>query len=300
MTRANRSLRTGVAASVFVRLALALVASCDSVPAPTVPTDAQLLLERPYDLRLPKAQQGPAPLLLALHGQCSSPGALDDFLQLSTAASAAGFILVFPYGSVTESGCAFWNASANGLWPYDESYLAAVIADVKQRQDVDPHQVVVLGNSLGAFMAQRMGCAHAEVVTAVVSLAGLVSLAPGVCAPTQPVGYLGAHGDADSVITYDGSPFLGDPPKQTAPSAHDTANLWATHNGCAGAVARTGQTFDFVPGLPGAETFVEAAPACPPSGAAELWTLHGADHGPDVTAEFAVQVLAWAKAHPRK
>jgi polyhydroxybutyrate depolymerase len=141
---------------------------------------------------------------------------------------------------------------------------------------------------------------HAEAVTAVVSLAGLVSTAPGFCAPTQALSYLGVHGDADGVISYDGSPFIGDPPRQSSPSAHDSANLWATHNGCAGPVAATGQRFDFVPDLAGEETTVESAPGCPAGGAAELWTVHGADHGPDVTSDFAVRVLGWLAARPRK
>jgi polyhydroxybutyrate depolymerase len=209
-------------------------------------------------------------------------------------------ILALPIGSGANVGCSFWNASGNGFPPYDELYLMALIADVKKKQNVDPKQVIVLGHSLGGFMANRMGCAHAETVTTVVSFAGLVSLATGGCVPSEPVSYLGAHGDADSVITYDGSPFYGDPPKQTSPSAHDTVNLWASKNGCTGKVALTGQTFDFVPELPGAETFVEAAPGCPANGAAELWTLHGAEHGPDVTTDFAVKVLAWVKAHRRK
>jgi polyhydroxybutyrate depolymerase len=296
MTRALR-LCVRLAACAALAAASVCTSACFSVDPAPKPSAAQLLQERPYDLHLPAGKQGPLPLLLALHGQCGSPLALDAWLSLTSAASAAGVVLALPYGEVSDSGCAFWNASGNGRWPYDEDYLAAVIADVAAKQQIDPKQVWVLGNSLGAFMAQRFGCARADVVTGVVSLAGLVSTAPGKCEPTRPLAYLGVHGDADSVISYDGSPFIGDPPRQSSPSAHDSANLWATHDGCAGPVAATGQTLDLVPDLPGAETLVERAPGCPAGSASELWTIHGADHGPEVSADFSAQVLAWLAAH---
>lgn len=293
MTRAPRR---------FVQLTAcaAALSACFSVDPPHTPSAVQLLFERPYDLHLPPGKSGPLPLLLALHGQCGTSLDLDAWLGLTGSAANAGVVLALPYGAVGGNGCAFWNASGNPRWPFDEAYLAAVIADVKAKHEIDPKRVWVLGNSLGAFMAQRLGCVHAEVVTGVVSLAGLVSMAPGKCEPSQPLAYLGVHGDADSVIRYDGSPFIGDPPRQSSPSAHDAANLWATHDGCAGPIAATGETLDLVPDLAGAETIVERAPGCPAGSASELWTMHGADHGPEVSSDFSARVLAWLQTNAKR
>lgn len=283
----------------LLTLVLALAGcACDSAHPPTKPTPAELLQKRPYALRVPPVPRSPAPLVIALHGQCGSGAGVTGAFHLDTAADTEGFLLAAPDGELNVGGCPFWNPTGSGRWPYDEDYLAAIIADVKAKQAVDERRVFFFGYSLGAFMAQRMGCVLAGEVTGVASVAGLVSLAPGVCAPTRPVTALLLHGDLDTVITYDGSPFIGDPPRKSSPSAHDSANFWATHDGCAGPVAPTGQTLDLDTELPGEETLVEAAPECAEGSAVELWTLRGAGHGPAVADDVGLRVLRFLEAHP--
>jgi polyhydroxybutyrate depolymerase len=282
-------------------LGAALLAACSGETyQDTEPSPARLLRQRPYTLIAPPTQSGPAPLLVVLYGQCGGLADLEATYGLTSTAAQTGAFVAVPEGSVNDSLCAFWNASGNGHWPWDEAYLAAVIADVQSRQPIDPQRVYVFGRSLGAFMALRFACVHAELIAGVGSEAGLVSTRPGFCAPARPVAMLDIHGDADSVISYDGSPFIGDPPVPTSPSAHDTTSVFAARNGCAGNVAATGEKLDLDSDLPGAETIVEAAPGCPQGGAVELWTIHGADHWPATDGTFLPRVLGWLDGHRRK
>ena len=282
-------------------LALALSLVCCAGPgAPdyTPPDAATLLKARPYLLHGP-TNGSPAPLVVALHGYGGSGAEIGDDLQLTALAAAQGFWLALPDGTVGYNGGSFWNATTTGYPPFDAPYLAAVIGDVVKQHAIDPKRIYVVGYSIGAFMAHRLACDLSPQIAAIVSVAGAVTQVPALCVTTSPVSVLEVHGDDDQVITYDGSPFVGDPPRKSSPSAHDTIATWARNDHCTGAVAPTSQTLDLDSKLPGAETSVEAYAGCPASVSVELWTIHGGQHQPDLQPDFGATIYGFLAAHPK-
>jgi polyhydroxybutyrate depolymerase len=286
------ALRRGLALTACAPLLLAACAGrVDSGP----PSAAQLLKQRPYQLRVPASYSAstPAPLLIGLHGFGGTGDQFESWWQLAPVAGARGVLYVAADGRPNANGDQGWNAVPNStLPPYDVLYLGALIDDVAAHYNVDPKRVFVAGHSNGAVMAHRLACDLAPRIAAIVSLAGQVPLVTSQCNPTDLVSVVEVHGDRDEVIAYDGS---------NGPSAHDTVSSWADRNGCTGKLAATGAMLDVDADLPGAETRVETYAGCPAGASVELWTIHGGPHHPNlVQPGWGEMVIGWLLAHPKR
>ena len=275
-------------------LAVLLLASCSQ--------PSSLVLQRPYELIKPVGYDGtrPAPLVLLLHGYMDSGDGINGYFKLDDLVDARGFLFAHPDGTVDAVGKKFWNAT-DACCNYqhstvdDVAYLTAVLDDVVAHHNVDKKRVFLVGHSNGAFMALRLGCELSPRIAAIVSLAGAGWENPTRCMTTSPVSVLQIHGDADDNVFYDGGTRLGVP----YPSAPQTIAGWAKRNGCAGPIAATGARLDVDVDLPGNEAVVSAYSGCPDGGAAELWTVEGGGHKPDLPASFPVDVYQWLAAHPK-
>jgi polyhydroxybutyrate depolymerase len=266
----------------------------------------KLLQARPYRLLVPVHvdPRTPLPLLVALHGYGANAEMLedylDDYLDLQRVADERRFFVALPDGTFERGGAEprrFWNATDAccnfaGSTVDDVAYLEAVIDDVAARQRVDARRVFVIGHSNGGFMAHRLACESSR-IAAIVSLAGAVWREPARCRPPAPVAVLQVHGDADSIIHYDGGQFLTGAPY---PSARETIAIWAAKNGCAPGRVDGAIALDLDDDLAGAETRVERS--C--GGAVELWTIHGGSHVPRLSAAFSTAVYDFLSAHPRR
>ena len=269
-------------------------------PDMTPPTAAELLAERPYDVTtIPPgytdAQKWPLVIVLAGVGdEGSFTAAYFGYTDLS---ASQGFFLVAPDADALHARYA-WDPSPNHFPNFDVEYLSAIIHDVEGKYAIDPARVYVAGHSVGAEMAYRMGCDDADDVVAVVSLAGQVTKDPTECAPTNAVSVVEIHGTADDVLGYNGD-VQDNPPDPTVPSAHDTVAVWARNDGCTGAIAATGTTYDLVSDQAGDETSVEAYSGCPAGIGVELWTINGGVHKPALGPAFAPTTWGFLTAHPR-
>lgn len=263
------------------------------------PVDLQ---NRPYDVTVPSSydKSKATPLVVLLHGFRATAAIQDDYFQLSAYAQTKGFLVALPNGTKDPQGNTFWNASDAccnffGSKVDDVGYIGAVIADMKNKYNVDPKRVYVVGHSNGGFMANRFACERADDVAAIVSLAGA---APGntiPCNPSSPVAMLQVHGTADETVAYAGASFY--PGGPAFPGAKATVALWANKNGCANALEESG-TIDLETSLDGAETKV-ASHMCA-TGAAELWTITSGKHIPKFQSDWAARFYAFLEAHPKK
>ena len=52
-------------------------------------------------------------------------------------------------------------------------------------------------------------------------------------------------------------------------------------------------------GANGVETTVDVTGDCPPDGAADLWTIQGGGHIPNLTPTFGTELTTWVDGHPR-
>ena len=240
------------------------------------------------------------PLIVLLHGYTLSGDAQDGYMGLSALVDDYGFILAAPDGT-RESGPdrnRFWNASTACCNFFestvdDSAYLAGLIDRLKADYTIDDRRVYLVGHSNGGFMAYRMAHDHPDLIAAIASLAGADQSA-GRPAPSGPVHVLQVHGTADTVIAYDGGVFRGG---ATHPGARESVEAWAAHDGCVVAGVDSG-TLDLDAGLERAETTVTRfTEGCRPGGSAELWTIAGGSHGPDLSVHFSRLVLEWLLAH---
>lgn len=283
-------------------VALLLVA-CDG--APTTPTDAGGASldagppprpstvgprERPARLFVPAAYDGETalPLVMLLHGNGVTAMVQDLYLGLTRRARADGFYLLLPDGTEDASGNPHWDVLGAAL--DDHAYLRGLLEEVVEAVPVDRGRVLVIGHSNGAFMAYRLACDSADLVTGVASLAG--SQAQHACAPTEDVAILQIHGSADSTVLYDGGAIAG----LEYPSAPALVDDWAMRQGC-DPTPTDGASLDLTPDVDGAETRVAAYAGC--RAEVTLWTMEGVEHIPAIGANFTPSVLDWLREHPR-
>jgi polyhydroxybutyrate depolymerase len=265
-----------------------LVAGCgsDDDRGPSIPT--VFGGDRPVALQFPVLLEGRTyPLVLILHGYGASGFVQQAYFGMRDLAARHDVFVLAPDGLVDSSGRQFWHADDaccdfDGRRPDDVAYLGGLIDEVSAVWPVDPARVRVIGHSNGGFMAYRLACDRADVVTSIVGLAGLAVQPP--CAPAQPVHVLHLHGTDDAVV-----PFAG---------AGPSVDQWATRNGCTGSrgVART-LDLDFA--VAGSETSVEVTDGCPTGGEVELWTMEASSHVPNLTGAFDTAIRAWWADHPR-
>jgi len=261
-----------------------------------------LVAARPYGVTLP-AGHDPSkhePLIVVLHGYSASGVIQDTYLGISAAADAHGTIVAYPDGMIDSLGNHYWNATDAccdifGSGVDDVAYLSALIHDVIDRYGADPKRVFLVGHSNGAFMAERMACARAELIAGIAALAGVVWKDTSLCKPSQKVAVAQIHGTADDTILYAGG-AVSAASLHPYPGAEATFQFWTTQEGCA--ATEDGGALDLDTVLPGPETEVTRATGCAAGGAAELWKIVGANHLPNVSSSFSAAVYAFFEAHP--
>ena len=242
-----------------------------------------------------------APLIVLLHTYSNTGAGQNEYMGLSALADAYGFIMVAPDGtpSAGPGNPRFWNASAaccnwEGQELDDSAYLAGLIDKVKAQYRIDEKRVFILGHSNGAFMAHRMAHDHSGTVAAIASLAGADQTVERP-QPAHAVHVLQIHGTADTAIAYDGGEIQG----SAYPGARASVENWAARNGCDGA-GSDAATLDLDRGLAGAESTVTRYTAgCRPGGSAELWTIAGGAHLPELSDHFTPLVVEWLLGHPK-
>jgi polyhydroxybutyrate depolymerase len=256
--------------------------------------------DRPVDLQIPPTLEPGVsyPLVLILHGFTATGSLQQSYLQLTNLAADPGAFVLAPDGTTNSNGQRFWNASAaccdfEGSGVDDVAYLGGLIDAVSADWPVD--RVYVVGHSNGAFMAYRMACERADVITAIAGLAGAAGAPDDYpCDPASPVSSLHIHGTADTVIAYGG----GTNGNASYPGALASIEQWAVRNGCATSRTAAG-TLDLDSGLLGAETTVENVDECPDGIAMTLWTIQGGSHVPSFQSGFPTTLVDWLWARDR-
>lgn len=251
---------------------------------------ANVVTPRDYD------PETPTPLLVLLHGYGASGALQDLYFGTTRAVRDRGWLLVLPDGTTDASGKRFWNASTaccnfGGSTVDDVAYVRGLIEEMKEHFNVDASRVYLLGHSNGGFMAYRMACDAADVITAVASLAGAAEGDETRCEPARPISVLQIHGTADATIAYTGGGFEG----ATFPSAQGSVEGYAARAGCSASEV-TGE-IDFTSDIPGDETSVRVWSGCDAGLGAELWSLEGGSHIPALADGAIERTLDWLGMH---
>lgn len=184
-------------------------------------------VRRWYRLHIPDhPAKGPkAPLILAFHGYGQTSETLERVTGLSTAADAAGAIVVYP-----ESYYSSWDVTgeAEELFQVrDLDYVRAVIAQVTADHVVDRTKIVAVGMSNGAMFVQRLACEASDAIVGFVAVAGML-LRPmaATCDPPSRVSAMYILGGDDADFPSAGNAALL--------SLDSGLEFWAARNGCGG------------------------------------------------------------------
>ena len=262
---------------------------------------AGIIASRPYTLHVPTGYDPtkPTPLVVMFHGYSVDGPSEEAYMDLTAASDASTFLYAYGNGTVDKSGLRFWNATnaccdLDSIPVDDVTYFDAILEDVSSKYNVDRKRIYEVGHSNGGFMGHRLACDRASTLAAVVSLAGAQWDDPSRCNPSEPVSIVELHGDADTVVIYDG----GSTTEGTYPSAPVTVNTWGAKDGCTGGLSPTGQTLDVDTTLVGNETVVSAFGGCPAGIDVQLWRIQGGSHIPTISHPgFAELVWGFLGAH---
>lgn len=265
--------------------------------------------DRPVAVHVPASYDPsrPAPLLILLHGYTATGDDIDRYFGLTDALETAGFVSATPDGTVDGDGNQFWNATDaccnfTGKTVDDVAYLSGVIEEIQGELAIDPKRIAVAGHSNGGFMSYRMACDRADLVAAIVSVAGSTFVDPDDCQPSEPVSVAQVHGTADDTILYEGGGPVSDV-TEAFPGAETTAQTWATYDGCDAEPTPLDERIDvdavLSDGSDPAEASVQAWTGCEGGAAVELWTIPDGSHGPSLTPVFADAVVRFLAEHPK-
>ncbi len=218
--------------------ALAIVSGLACAPAAAEPADPPGVLTigglpRTYVLHVPPGLQRPAGLVINLHGAGMTGADQAALTNYNGIANQYGFVVAYPDG-IDLSWADGRGASVPDRQGVDDvGFLSALIERLSRDFAVPPGRVFVTGMSAGGFMANRLACDRADLVSAVAPVAG--TLGAGVpCAPSRPVSVLIMHGTGDAVVPYAGGPMVGRGGPSDIVGAPALADRWRQLDGCPG------------------------------------------------------------------
>ncbi len=249
--------------------------------------------DRSYQVHTPQQLDGPAPIVLVLHGGGGNATGTRDSLGFDTLADEHGFVAVYPNGTGKRFfGKLFgtWNSddvccgAAHDEGVDDVAFLQQLIDVVATEHGGDAEHVFATGISNGGDMSHRLACELADRIDAIVPVGAPVVIER--CAPVRPVPVKIVHGTADPCALYDGGEVCGgcwtqaveEISGQEAEGDSDTfpcqavpaqAAGWRARNGCGETATASATT-----GAATCETFAEGCAGAE----VELCTIEGGGH----------------------
>lgn len=288
--------------------------------SPPTATFYRITPPRPVNVYVPSSYDGhtPMPLLILLHGTSMTGVDMEAMpqFQLTPMAESRGFLYCTPNGGLNwPTGGKAWNQffpendpvlDVGGPYIDDIAYLASVIEEVERRFALDGKRIYLTGASGGAFMADSMALARADLIAGIASLSGSIDFDVKRYKPSQPVNILHLQGTADVRVLYWGGTltpanYPGWPANWTwRPGLLETMDIWAGYNGARGLVTDSAPTLDLMTDLPGLDTAVTRYTDAPRGGAVELWTLIGGGHGLGTPSpQYKTLLIDWLLAHSK-
>ncbi|MCI0997831.1 extracellular catalytic domain type 1 short-chain-length polyhydroxyalkanoate depolymerase [Pseudomonas corrugata] len=194
-------------------------------------------LDRSYLLLDEHRGNGPAPLVIVLHGGGGSPETMIP--RWEQQAQTAGLVVAAPKGIGRNDRMGTWNASgccgeAVSKGVDDVGFVAAVIDDVSKQMQIDRRRIYVAGFSNGGMLTHRVAIALGDRIAAAAVVSG--ALFGNESTARTPVPMLVIHGEQDPVVGFNGgmsqTGFVAK--GQTIPfePVRYAVNFWRRANGC--------------------------------------------------------------------
>ena len=207
---------------------------------------------------------------------------------------AQGAVVVAPNGRHDSRGSRFWDGTDaccdfDRSGGDDEGYVVDLITTTSGDTRAP---VYLVAHSNGSFLAHRLACNRPDLIDGIVVLAGAAPL-DAACVEGGTVDVLIVHGQEDQVVRFDGGDgLLGQDASGPYPSARQSAETWATVNGCDVESEEVG-TVDLDEKVAGAETVMYSYGPCESGARVELWVVRGAPHVISIGEDFSYTAWNW-------
>jgi polyhydroxybutyrate depolymerase len=195
-------------------------------------------LKRTYRIHVPANVTTPAaPLVMMFHGGGGNARQIERFTRFSELADRAGFIVVYPQGIGNN-----WNdgREASNLKSQrdnvdDVRFVAAMLDEIADAYRVDPKRIYATGISNGAIFSHYLA-AHLSARIAAIApvVGGIADPFHRRFKPSDPVSVVILQGTEDPLVPYAGGEVVAGGNRGKVISTVKTANMWVTHDGCAG------------------------------------------------------------------
>ena len=149
---------------------LLLLATFDAATAQTGKWISGEHAEREYKLYVPaKHADGPAPLVVMLHGCTQSPETFAESTRMNLHAESGGFLVLYPAQKLSSNPTRCWNwftpqNQARGSGEPEE--IVKMIEAVARQYPIDRKRVYVAGLSAGASMSAVLAACYPDVFAA--------------------------------------------------------------------------------------------------------------------------------------
>ncbi len=192
--------------------------------------------QRTYVLHVPPGPEHPNALVINLHGGGQTGRKQAALTKYNVLADQHGWVVAYPDG-IDLSWADGRGASTPDRQGIDDvGFLATLIGRLSHDYGIAPGRVFVTGMSAGGFMANRLACERADLVTAIAPVASTLGTAVH-CNPDKPVSVLAVHGTGDKVVPYGGGRMVGRGGASTVVSARTMVDRWLAFDQCPPAVA---------------------------------------------------------------
>jgi len=182
--------------------------------------------DRTYRVHFPPGYPGGGdyPVVLMLHGYLETGDQFETISQMTPAADAAGYVVVYADGrsSSWNAGSCCGTSSSSGV--DDVGFVGALLDELEATTCIDARRVYAAGFSNGGMLSHRLACEMSDRIAAIGTTSGTLAFDP--CAPSRPVPVMHTHGTDDFVVPFDGGGF------GNATSVDDTISVWLDRNGC--------------------------------------------------------------------
>ena len=185
-------------------------------------------LQRDYIIHIPSSYNvnTPIPLVFCFHGYGSNASTIMSYANFNYVSDTAGFIVVYPQGTLDNSGISNWNVGWGGSTVDDIGFTEALMDNLSTTYNIDNNRIYSTGMSNGGFMSFLLACQLSNRIAAIASVTG--SMTPqtyNACNPQHPTPILQIHGTSDQTV-----PYVGDP--TWAKSIDDVLQYWVAYNNC--------------------------------------------------------------------
>lgn len=203
---------------------------------------------RRYHVHVPPrgAEEDKLPVMLVFHGGGGNGQQVAKSTGFSTLADREGFIVVYPDGTGRLAHRLLtWNCG--GLPCYaseqkvdDVGFVRALLADLAERERIDPARVYATGMSNGGMMVHRLARECPDLLAAVAPVAGAMNWTEA--SPKLPMPILIVHGRKDQHVLFEGGKpkeAVGRAGERIDASVADALAYYCARNGQTGEPQRT-------------------------------------------------------------